>query len=240
MQALLGKLRSPADRMKALVEDLLTLTRLESSPMPGEDVVELVNVPAMLESVVNEARQLASRDHEIILHAEDGLVARGVPAELPSAFMNLVTNAIQYSPDGGMVAVRWHLDDRSARFEVEDHGRGIPREHISRLTERFFRVDVANSRVRRGTGLGLALVKHILRRHGTQLRVESELGKGSRFFFELPSVEASADRREVAESGASEALAPGPTDAGTFTPRLRTERPIKPGATPPPHGDWLQ
>ncbi len=238
MQALLGKLRSPADRMKALVEDLLTLTRLESSPMPGEDVVELVNVPAMLESVVNEARQLASRDHEIILHAEDGLVARGVPAELPSAFMNLVTNAIQYSPDGGMVAVRWHLDDRSARFEVEDHGRGIPREHISRLTERFFRVDVANSRVRRGTGL--ALVKHILRRHGTQLRVESELGKGSRFFFELPSVEASADRREVAESGASEALAPGPTDAGTFTPRLRTERPIKPGATPPPHGDWLQ
>ena len=131
---------------------------------------------------------LANAKHRILLDAQPGLVVRGVPAELHSAFMNLVTNAIQYSPDGGDVAVRWRRSLTGARFEVEDHGRGIPRELISRLTERFFRVDVANSRAHGGTGLGLAIVKHILRRHGTELGVESELGKGSLFSFELPAV----------------------------------------------------
>ena len=188
LRALLEKLNAPAQRMKALVDDLLTLTRLESSPSPKLDDVELVNVPAILTSVVNEARQLASDNHRILLDAQPGVVVRGVPAELHSAFMNLVTNAIQYSPDGGDVSVRWHRDMTGARFEVEDHGRGIPRELISRLTERFFRVDVANSRAHGGTGLGLAIVKHILRRHGTELGVESELGKGSLFYFDLPAV----------------------------------------------------
>ena len=188
MRELLGKLHAPAHRMKALVDDLLTLTRLESSPSPRVDDIELVNVPAMLVSVVNEARQLASDRHRILFDAEQGVVVRGVPAELHSAFMNLVANAIQYSPDGGLVAVRWHRREDRARFEVEDHGRGIPRELISRLTERFFRIDVASSSRHGGTGLGLAIVKHILRRHGTVLGVTSDLGKGSRFFFELPSV----------------------------------------------------
>lgn len=191
LRALLEKLNAPAQRMKALVDDLLTLTRLESSPSPKADDVELVNVPAMLTSVVNEARQLASDRHRILLDAEPGVVVRGVPAELHSAFMNLVTNAIQYSPDGGDVSVRWHRGMAGARFEVEDHGRGIPRELISRLTERFFRVDVANSRAHGGTGLGLAIVKHILRRHATELGVESELGKGSLFYFDLPAVDES-------------------------------------------------
>lgn len=188
LRSILGKLRPPADRMKALVEDLLTLTRLESSPMPSEDDLELVNVPAMLESVVNEARQLASKKHRIALDDQPGLVASGVPPELHSAFMNLVTNAVLYSPDGGVVAVRWHRRGEAARFEVEDHGRGIPPEHIPRLTERFFRIDVGQGRARAGTGLGLAIVKHVLRRHGSQLHIESELGKGSRFYFELPAV----------------------------------------------------
>ena len=188
LRGLLDKLNAPAQRMKALVEDLLTLTRLESSPSPKADDVELVNVPAMLTSVVNEARQLASDRHRILLDAQPGVVVRGVPAELHSAFMNLVTNAIQYSPDGGDVSVRWHRGMAGARFEVEDHGRGIPRELISRLTERFFRVDVANSRAHGGTGLGLAIVKHILRRHDTELGVESDLGRGSLFYFDLPAV----------------------------------------------------
>ena len=207
LRALLGKLNAPAQRMKALVDDLLTLTRLESSPAPRADDVELVNVPAMLTSVANEARQLASARHRILLDAQPGLVVRGVPAELHSAFMNLVTNAIQYSPDGGNVAVRWRGCRTGARFEVEDHGRGIPRELISRLTERFFRVDAANSRAHGGTGLGLAIVKHILRRHGTELGVESELGKGSLFSFELPAVgEATADEYD---------LPPPPVEAAT-------------------------
>ncbi len=189
LQKLLAKLRAPADRMKALVDDLLTLTRLESSPMPGAGDIEPVDV-AMLESVVNEARQLTTAAHDIVLDADPGVVASAVPAELHSAFFNLVANAIRYSPDGGLVSVRWRHGKSGPRFEVEDQGLGIPPEHISRLTERFFRVDMAKSRVRGGTGLGLAIVKHILRRHGTRLQVESQLGKGSLFSFELPAANA--------------------------------------------------
>ena len=186
LRQLLGRLQSPADRMKALVEDLLTLTRLESSPMPGRDDIERVLPAAMLESAVNEARQLATAAHDIVLEADADLPANAVPSELHSAFFNLIANAIRYSPDGGVVNVRWKAGRRGPRFEVEDRGLGIPPEHISRLTERFYRVDLANSRVRGGTGLGLAIVKHILRRHRTRLEVESQLGEGSLFSFELP------------------------------------------------------
>ena len=190
LRTLLDRLRPPANRMKALVEDLLTLTRLESSPMPAPADMEDVNAAAMLESVVHEVRQLAKPEHEIVLQADSTVVARAVVSELHSAFFNLIANAIRYSPDGGVVTVRWKRGKTGPRFEVEDCGLGIAQEHISRLTERFFRVDVAKSRVRGGTGLGLAIVKHILRRHGTQLQVESELGVGSLFFFELTTDEA--------------------------------------------------
>ena len=187
LRRLLGRLHTPADRMKALVEDLLTLTRLESSPMPGKGDMETVHAAIMLQSVLNEARQLATPNHDIVLDADATVHARAVPSELHSAFFNLIANAIRYSPDGGPVAVRWRQGEDGPRFEVEDHGLGIPPEHISRLTERFFRVDLAKSRVRGGTGLGLAIVKHILRRHGTRLQVRSNLGEGSLFSFELPS-----------------------------------------------------
>lgn len=186
LRQLLGKLRSPADRMKALVEDLLTLTRLESSPMPAAEDIECVDVAGLLRLVVDEARELALPSHRIALDADAQVTARGVPVELHSAFFNLVANAIRYSPDGGAVSVRWGRGATGPRFEVEDCGLGIPPEHLSRLTERFFRVDLAKSRVRGGTGLGLAIVKHILRRHRTQLGVRSEFGKGSLFYFELP------------------------------------------------------
>ena len=188
LRQLLGRLQSPADRMKALVEDLLTLTRLESSPMPGRDDIEEVQPAAMLESAVNEARQLATAAHDIVLEADAELPANAVPSELHSAFFNLIANAIRYSPDGGVVNVRWKTGRGGPRFEVEDRGLGIPPEHISRLTERFYRVDLANARVRGGTGLGLAIVKHILRRHRTRLEVESQLGEGSLFSFELPPI----------------------------------------------------
>lgn len=186
LRRLLGRLHSPAERMKALVEDLLTLTRLESSPMPGKDDIERVDPASMLTSAVNEARQLATPAHDIVLEADADLSAHAVPDELHSAFFNLIANAIRYSPDGGVVNVRWKRGRAGPRFEVEDRGLGIPPEHISRLTERFFRVDLAKSRVRGGTGLGLAIVKHILRRHRTRLDVESQLGEGSLFSFELP------------------------------------------------------
>lgn len=208
LRRLLGRLHAPADRMKALVEDLLTLTRLESSPMPGEGDMETLNAAPMLESVVNEARQLATAAHDIVLDADASVPARAVPAELHSACFNLIANAIRYSPDGGTVSVRWRQGESGPRFEVEDEGLGIPQEHISRLTERFYRVDLAKSRVRGGTGLGLAIVKHILRRHGTRLEVRSTLDEGSWFSFELPSAAHGAKRQnEVPRSeGASLAL----------------------------------
>ena len=191
MRRLLNRLHAPAERMKALVDDLLTLTRLESSPMPGPDDVEVVKVAAMVDSIVAEARQLAGPGHEFHIDVDPDLCVPGVPTELHSACFNLVANAIRYSPDGGPIHVRWRASDEGPRFEVEDAGQGIAAEHISRLTERFFRVDLADSRARGGTGLGLAIVKHVLRRHNSQLGVASEVGEGSVFHFVLPAIRAS-------------------------------------------------
>jgi two-component system phosphate regulon sensor histidine kinase PhoR len=101
--------------------------------------------------------------------------------------MNLVSNAVRYSPDGGRIDVRFARSPGGARFEVEDRGLGIPPEHLARITERFYRVDLASARVRGGTGLGLAITKHVLKRHGCVLEVQSRLGKGSTFACEFPA-----------------------------------------------------
>ena len=176
------RLSPPAERMKSLVEDLLTLTRLESAPLPNADTIEAVNGGTLLQALRLEAEQLSNGAHELVFDVEEDLVVEGVPGELQSAFSNLIANAIRYSPDRGRITVRWFSSSDGARFEVEDHGLGIAPEHLSRITERFYRIDLAGARVRGGTGLGLAIVKHILRRHNTRLQVESELGKGSLFF----------------------------------------------------------
>ncbi len=176
------RLSPPAERMKSLVEDLLTLTRLESAPLPNADTIEAVNGGTLLQVLRLEAEQLSNSAHELLFDVEEDLVVEGVPGEVQSAFSNLIANAIRYSPDGGRITVRWFSSSDGARFEVEDHGLGIAPEHLSRITERFYRIDLAGARVRGGTGLGLAIVKHILRRHNTRLQVESELGKGSLFF----------------------------------------------------------
>ena len=174
------RLARPARRMQALAEDLLTLTNLESSPPDRSKVVGVV-VMRVLEAVVEEARNLSEGRHEISLHCESALVIEGVADELYSAFHNLVINAVRYSPDGGNIAVRWYRSEQGAMFEVEDEGMGIAAEHLSRLTERFYRVDLRGSGVRGGTGLGLAIVKHVLRRHDSVLKIESVPGKGSKF-----------------------------------------------------------
>lgn len=179
---LVRRLNPPALRMKSLVEDLLTLTRLESAPPPNADTIATVDGGSLLQSLRLEAEQLSNGTHELVFDIEPNLVFEAVPNEVQSAFSNLIANAIRYSPDGGRITVRWFNSGGHARFEVEDHGLGIAPEHLSRITERFYRIDLAGARVRGGTGLGLAIVKHVLRRHNTQLQVESELGKGSLFF----------------------------------------------------------
>lgn len=186
IRELAQRLMAPVDRMRFMVDDLLTLTRLEAAPLPNPDEVQPINGIAQLNLVVEEVAPLKKKSHTITLSAEEELRVEAVPSELHSAFINLVTNALRYSPNGGNINIRWKRCDDLARFEVEDEGIGIPAEFISRLTERFYRVDIRGSRAYGGTGLGLAIVKHVLRRHQSELKVESEVGKGSRFFFDLP------------------------------------------------------
>jgi two-component system phosphate regulon sensor histidine kinase PhoR len=172
-------------RMNRLVEDLLMLSRLEAGETPLAE--ELVDVVALLTELQAEARALSGGRHEIVGSAEPVRV-RGSRDELRSAFGNLVSNAIRYTPTGGRIALSWRAhDDDGAVFEVQDSGIGIAPEHLPRLTERFYRVDRSRSRETGGTGLGLAIVKHVLMRHQGRLLVESEEGRGSAFRAWLPA-----------------------------------------------------
>jgi two-component system phosphate regulon sensor histidine kinase PhoR len=168
-----------SQRMLRLVEDLLTLSSLENSPPPPME--EAIDMRALLERLGAEARALSGGRHSIEVHAEADARLAGSEKELSSAFSNLVSNAIRYTPDGGAVRLRWQPTPEGAAFEVEDTGIGISAEHIPRLTERFYRVDRGRSRETGGTGLGLAIVKHALGRHGATLAITSQPGQGSRF-----------------------------------------------------------
>jgi two-component system phosphate regulon sensor histidine kinase PhoR len=186
-----------ADRMHRLVEDLLMLSRLESRESP--DTEEEVDVGQLVNEVADEARALSSARHQITVEVERDRI-RGCRDELRSAFGNLVSNAIRYTPAGGRIAIRWIRRDDGALFEVEDSGIGIAPEHIPRLTERFYRVDKSRSRETGGTGLGLAIVKHVLLRHQGRLEIESAVGRGSVFTAWLPAarlmpVDAEGERR---------------------------------------------
>lgn len=168
-----------AKRMERLVEDLLVLSALESSPPPPME--EPISMTPLIERLGAEARALSGGRHRIALESEPGVDLLGSEKEIASAFGNLVSNAIRYTPVGGEVSLRWRSDPAGAVFDVADSGIGIDPEHIPRLTERFYRVDGGRSRETGGTGLGLAIVKHALSRHGATLGVTSTPGKGSVF-----------------------------------------------------------
>lgn len=187
MRELIDKLGSPTRRMQALVNDLLLLTRLEASPSPSEDELYPVDMGTLIEAIVIDANALSEGHHRITARLDCDLRVLGIESELHSACANLLNNAVRYSPDGGDIEVAWEKLGTAGKFSVKDHGLGIPPEHLSRLTERFYRVDLARSRVRGGTGLGLAIVKHVLKRHGSELQVQSELGEGSTFYCEFPA-----------------------------------------------------
>ena len=186
-----------AVRMQNLVQDLLTLSRLEGSPPPSTS--EWVPVSTLLRRCEDEARALSAlltqgqpnKPHQITFPTAEaaavgGQVA-GNSAELQSALANLVNNAVRYTPAGGSITVQWDLQsDGSACFVVRDTGPGIEPEHLPRITERFYRVDRSRSRDTGGTGLGLAIVKHVLQRHGAALQVSSVVGEGSTFRVVFP------------------------------------------------------
>lgn len=186
VQLLAGKLVSPVKRMEALVGDLLLLTRLEASSPPAASELDAIDVESLAQAVLREAEGLSDGRHEFRLELASQIQIRGVSKELHSALMNLVSNAVRYSPNGGVITVSFDQSDSGVHLAVSDTGMGIPPEHISRLTERFYRVDFAAARVRGGTGLGLAIVKHVLKRHNSTLSIQSELGRGSRFCCDFP------------------------------------------------------
>lgn len=189
VKEIIHRLDAPAQRMKSLVDDLLTLTRLEASPEPELDDLARIDCATLIQAISQEASSLKNENHSISLDLERNLCVMGVGDELHSVFMNLFTNAIRYSPEGGQITVRWYQLQGNARFEISDEGLGIAPEHISRITERFYRIDPSSFRAKGGTGLGLAIVKHVLRRHQSSLQVKSKQSEGSTFFFDLPRVE---------------------------------------------------
>jgi two-component system phosphate regulon sensor histidine kinase PhoR len=170
-------------RMQHLIEDMLTLSRLESVDYPMRP--DPVDVHQLMEQVARDARALSAGKHEITLSV-DGPNVMGSYEELHSAFGNLASNAVRYTPAGGKIHLVWKEFEGGIKFMVEDTGIGISPEHISRLTERFYRVDKSRSRETQGTGLGLAIVKHVLLRHSGTLQIKSEAGKGSTFIVCLP------------------------------------------------------
>ena len=188
----IGLMSEQTMRMNRLVEDLLTLSKLESTQTPLRE--ENVNIPELVLGLQREAAALSSGRHRIEVQLDSGDGLQGSAEELRSALGNLVSNAVRYTPEGGTIHIGWHVrEDGAPIFEVRDSGIGIEPQHIPRLTERFYRVDRSRSRSTGGTGLGLSIVKHVLSRHQAHLEIQSEPGKGSTFRAVFP-----AARRQTA------------------------------------------
>ena len=211
----LALMAQQADRMQTLVSDLLTLSRLEGSPLPGAS--NWIAMPALMRQLAQDGQALSAalnpatdRPHTFRFDCplQDDLA--GSSNELYSAMSNLLSNAIRYTPVGGEVSVQWALlADGRAEFSVSDSGPGIAPEHIPRLTERFYRVDQSRSRDTGGTGLGLAIVKHVAQRHGAELKIESKPGEGSTFSITFPANRVRPDPNVVPGLGTQGAVASG-------------------------------
>jgi two-component system phosphate regulon sensor histidine kinase PhoR len=181
----LNLMAQQASRMQNIVNDLLLLSRLESE-VP-QNLRKVVDIPKILLNIIQDAIALSgNQQHLIESFVDQNLKIYGQPDELTSAFSNIVFNAVRYTPAGGRISIRWYHDDFNGYFSVEDTGEGIAEQHIPRLTERFYRVDVGRSRDHGGTGLGLAIVKHVLQRHHAKLHIHSQLSKGSTFTCTFP------------------------------------------------------
>jgi two-component system phosphate regulon sensor histidine kinase PhoR len=171
-------------RMHRLVEDLLTLSKLESAQTPLRE--EVVDIGELARTLYRDAVALSAGRHRITLRIESEVGLTGSAEELRSALGNLISNAVRYTPEGGEIEILWTQRNGMPTFAVRDTGIGIEPQHIPRLTERFYRVDRSRSRSTGGTGLGLAIVKHLVMAHGGELRIESEQERGTSVRFTLP------------------------------------------------------
>jgi len=176
---MIEEMRKQSTRMAQLVEDLLTLSRLDAEDSLREEVIPM---SAMLTTLRREAEALSQGHHTIAIEDAAQCDIYGAHKELHSAFSNLVSNAVRYTPYGGTISIRFEqAADKSLRLSVKDSGYGIPAQHVPRITERFYRVSTSRSRESGGTGLGLSIAKHVLSLHQARLEIESEVGKGSQF-----------------------------------------------------------
>ncbi len=196
LASVLGEMRVQSKRMGQIVEDLLTLSRLETQHRISD---ERVPMDALLATVRKEAEALSRGRHQITLQSTAEADLLGSPKDLHSALSNLASNAVRYTPAGGSIAIRWERTPEGAAYSVSDTGFGISATHLARLTERFYRVSSSRSRDSGGTGLGLSIVKHVLNLHQAQLRIESTPGVGSTF---------------ACHFGRERLLAPGDKDEG--------------------------
>ncbi|HEX7804343.1 MAG TPA: phosphate regulon sensor histidine kinase PhoR [Pseudoxanthomonas sp.] len=175
---ILAEMQRQSQRMTQLVEDLLTLSRLEAQDsLPDESVA----MAPMLATLKREAEALSHHRHTLVVVDEAGCDLWGSNKELHSAFSNLVSNAVRYTPVGGTITLRFAREGDGAVLSVRDTGYGIPQSHLPRITERFYRVSTSRSRESGGTGLGLSIVKHVLNLHQARLEIASEVGQGSTF-----------------------------------------------------------
>lgn len=185
LHEVIGSALEETERLSKIVNSLLTISHLDA----GESWMERkrFDLAALAESTVEQLRQLAEdKDISLSSHARQPVGIEGDPARVKQVIVNLLDNAIKYTPEGGSVDVTVKAVAKSAVLEVSDSGMGIPNDVLHQIFERFYRVDKARSRQMGGTGLGLAIVKSICAAHGGQVNVESGEGKGSRFRVELP------------------------------------------------------
>ncbi|MDO5626526.1 MAG: phosphate regulon sensor histidine kinase PhoR [Pseudomonadota bacterium] len=188
----LDLMAAQASRMQTLVNDLLTLSRLEGSPPPNPgDAIDLATLWSQCEAEASGLSGLLhppEKPQQLVFAPLPVMALAGSVSEVRSAVSNLINNAVRYTPAGGRIEARWErLPDGRARLSVIDTGPGIAPEHVPRLGERFYRVDRSRSRESGGTGLGLAIAKHVAQRHGGELQISSTLGKGSCFSLVFPA-----------------------------------------------------
>ncbi len=196
VQPAIIRMQGQAKQMQSLLDDLLELSRLQSRDT--EQVAALIDVPALLMQLKEQSEELSKHHHDIRFQIQPGLNLSGSEKDIESAFQNLITNAIHYTPAGGVIHVRWEqLGNGDRIFKVSDTGIGIPTKDIPRITERFYRVGSDRSRESGGTGLGLAIVKHVLSTHGARLEIKSDLGIGSTFTCIFPASDRSAPKEEA-------------------------------------------
>lgn len=189
-----------ADRMRQLIEDLMSLSNLEATPRTGS--WQWNNVGDWMATIEEEIRVSANGERTVTLDCEDGLQLYGDESELRSAFSNLAVNAARYTSDGDSITISWRREHQRAIFSVTDTGIGIEPGHIPRLTERFYRVDPSRSSATGGTGLGLAIVKHVLMRHRGNLEIQSAPGRGSTFSCRFPMAAVRINRLSLVEPDA--------------------------------------